>query len=279
MATLSTYIAQVRRLLHDANSNFWTDADLTTYINEARARVVRDTGCLRTLQTTYTPLAPNGTAATAWAAGATVTTGSYIFSNIFIYQVVTGGVLGTEAPPYPSGNGALPPSTNFTNGTATLLYVQNAELLPFSALPNAAYTLDVLNVTVLWGNSRIPLRYIPWSQFNAELRYWQNYIGRPVAFSIYGQQQIYLGPVPDQTYNVEVDTVILPVDMTLGSDVDTILDPYTQPVQFYAAYKAKYQEQSYGEAEIFKQEYTKAVSAVLNSVYTRRLPTPFSTPY
>jgi hypothetical protein len=279
MATLSTYIAEVRRLLHDANSNFWTDADLTTYINEARERVVRDTGCLRTLQSTYTPLAPNGTAATLWAAGATVTTGQFLYSSIFIYQVITGGVLGSDAPAYPSATEALPPSTNFTNGTATLLYVQNVEIMPFSSLPNAAYTLDILNVTILWGNSRIPLRYLPWTQFNAEMRYWQNNIGRPVAFSIYGQQQIFLSPVPDQSYNVEVDTVIMPQPMSLGSDVDTILAPYTQPVQFYAAYKAKYQEQSYGEAEIFKQEYIKHVSAVLNSVYTRRIPNPYSTPY
>ena len=44
--TLSTYITQVRRLLHDVNANFWTDPELTDYINEARNRLVRDTGCL-----------------------------------------------------------------------------------------------------------------------------------------------------------------------------------------------------------------------------------------
>jgi hypothetical protein len=49
-----------------------------------------------------------------------------------------------------------------------------------------------------------PLRYMPWTLFNAQLRYWQNYIGRPVAFSVYGQQQIYIGPVPDQSYLMEV---------------------------------------------------------------------------
>ena len=44
----------------------------------------------------------------------------------------------------------------------------------------------------------------------------------------------------------------------------------------YAAYKAKYKEQSYGEAEIFKQQYLKDVQGVLNSVYTRRIPNPYS---
>ncbi|NDD54961.1 hypothetical protein EBZ39_14055, partial [bacterium] len=47
MATLSGYITEVRRLLHDANGNFWSNQDLTAYINSARERTVRDTGCLR----------------------------------------------------------------------------------------------------------------------------------------------------------------------------------------------------------------------------------------
>ena len=50
MATLSSYITEVRRLLHDANGNFYSDSELTDYINNARTRLVRDTGVLRTLQ-------------------------------------------------------------------------------------------------------------------------------------------------------------------------------------------------------------------------------------
>jgi hypothetical protein len=43
--TLAQYITQCRRLLHDANANFWTDQELTDYINDARNKLVRDTGC------------------------------------------------------------------------------------------------------------------------------------------------------------------------------------------------------------------------------------------
>ncbi len=278
MATLSSYLTEVQRLLHDANSVFWSESELTDYINEAREEVVRDTGCLRNLQISYTPLAPDGTAATIWTAGATVATGSYVFSNIFIYEVVSGGVLGTSAPPYPAGNNVFPPSTSFTDGTATLQYAANAEIIPYSALPQGDNTLDVINVTLYWGNSRIPLRYLAWSDFNAQLRYWQNYVGRPVCFSTYGQKSLYISPVPDQSYTIEVDTVMLPSALSLSTPnaVDEIKAPYTNPVQFYAAYKAKYKEQSYGEAEIFKQQYLKDVQGVLNSVYTRRIPNPYS---
>jgi len=278
MATLSSYITEVQRLLHDANAVFWSNSELTDYINEARERVVRDTGCLRTLQVTSTPISNTGVVAINWSNGLTVTAGQFIFSNVFIYQVITGGVLATAAPPYPSGNNAFPPSTPFTNGTATLQYSGPAEIITLAALPNGIQTLDVMNVTLYWGNSRIPLRYLPWSQFNAQLRYWQNYVGRPICFSTYGQGQLYIAPVPDQSYSIEVDTVILPNPLTLTnpSVVDSIVDPYTTPVAFYAAYKAKYKEQSYGEAEIYKQEYAKHVQAVLNSVYTRRIPDPYS---
>jgi len=213
-----------------------------------------------------------------WANGLVVTAGQFVFSNVFIYQVITGGTLNTDAAPYPSSGSTFPPSGTFTNGTATLQYSGPAEIITLAALPNGIQTLDVLNVTLYWGNSRIPLRYLPWSQFNSQLRYWQNYVGRPICFSTYGQGQLYIAPVPDQSYAIEVDTVILPSSLTLTnpSVVDIIVDPYTTPVAFYAAYKAKYKEQSYGEAEIYKQEYAKHVQAVLNSVYTRRIPNPYS---
>lgn len=211
MATLSSYITEVRRLLHDANGNFYSDSELTDYINSARERVVRDTGCLRILQ-------------------------------------------------------------SFTLTT-------NQESYSYASLPNGSNTLDVININVYWGNSRTPLRYLPWTDFNAQLRYWQNYIGLPIAFSIYGQNTIYFGPVPDQNYVCEFDTVILPNDLQSDSTVEQLQDPYTVPVAYYAAHKAKFKEQSFGESEIFKQQYENQVRNVLSTVFTRRLPTPYSVPY
>ena len=282
MATLASYITEVRRLLHDANGVFWSDQELTDDINAARERVVRDTGCLRTLQVTSTPLSSTGVAAINWNQGDTVTAGQFVFSNIFIYQVVTGGTLG-EVPIYPSATYPYPPSTTFTTtgGTAVFQYDSPCEIISLAAIPNSTQTLDVLNINLFWGNSRIPLRYLPWTNFNAQLRYWQNYVGRPVCFSMYGQGQIYIGPIPDQSYAIEIDTVVLPNPLVLSNttQVDQIVDPYTTPVAFYAAYKAKYKEQSYGEAEIYKQEYAKHVQAALNSTYTRRIPDPYSSPY
>lgn len=209
--TLSTYITQVRRLLHDVNANFWTDPELTDYINEGRNRLVRDTGCLRKIQ------------------------------------------------------------------SSTL--VANQEIYNLSDLPSGNLNMDILNINVYWGNSRLPLRYLPWTQFNAQMRFWQNYIGQPVAYSMYGPGQFYVGPVPDQTYTVEIDTVIQPVTLVNSTDVDEIPNPWTGPVQFYAAYLAKFKEQSYGEAELFKNQYISQAQSVLSTTYTRRIPDPYSSPY
>jgi hypothetical protein len=304
MATLSTYITDVRRLLHDANGNFYSDQQLTDYINSARERTVRDTGCLREIIVTQTPcqVAPTATIGgvsptypTAWVANTAVTVNTFVFSNIFIYQYTTAGTSGSTAPPYPGNNtnnySNYPPTTAFADGTAQLTYVGNCENISYAALSNLVGTsplspssgntvLDILNMNLYWGNTRVPLDYLSWTDFNSRLRFWQNYIGRPLAFSIYGQQQVYLGPVPDQVYQIEVDCVVLPNALTLAASgvTDAINDPYSTVVKFYAAYLAKFYEQSFGEAEIFKQQYTQQISSVINSVFTRRIPSAYSSP-
>ena len=294
MATLNNYITEVQRLLHDANANFYSTAQLTDYINSARERVVRDTGALRTIQVTQVPCQVPATNTinsatpaqpTAWVANATVTANTFVFSNIFIYQYITGGTSGSSAPPYPNATNNnynnYPPSTAFADGTATLQYVGNCENIFYAAMPQGSQTLDVINVNLYWGNTRVPLDYLSWTDFNARLRFWQNYIGRPLAYTTYGQGNIYVGPVPDQTYQIEIDTVILPTALTQtnANATDSIVDPYSTAVKFYAAYLAKFYEQSYGESEIFKQEYLKQATSILNTTFTRRIPSVYSSPY
>jgi hypothetical protein len=212
MPTLNDYITETRRLLHDVNGNFWTNAELTDYINDARGHTVQDSGCRRVLQ-----------------------------------------------------------NFTLTVGDETIDYLD---------LPQGNNTIDVLNINLYWGDSRWPMYYMAWTDFNAQLRFWQNYNGRPIGFSIYGAKTIYIGPKPDQVYEIELDTVVLPSPLVTGSQSDTdIQSPFYEAVAYYAAHKAKYQEQSYGESEIFKQEYTKQILGALNSTFTRRLPSVYQSGY
>lgn len=214
MATLTDYLTQTRRLLHDASGRFWSDAELTDYINEARIKTVWFTKALRRLQP-------------------------------------------------------------FTL-TAQL------EVYSFSALPQnitGNQTLDVLNINLIWGSSRVPLRWMDWTHFNAQLRIWQNFYGMPRFFSMYGQDQFYLGQAPDQNYAVEIDSVISPLPLTTTAPNEQMLDPYTSPVKYYAAKMAKFEQQAYNDATRFEQLFLQDIRSVLMGIETRRIASPYRDPY
>ena len=207
MATLSSEILDTRRLLHDANGNYWSDAELTDYINAARYRVVADTGCNRVLQT---------------------------------FSMVT-----------------------------------NQEVYALTSLPQGVNTIDILNLSVLWGSTRITLNYMPFTEFNAKMRAWQTFVSRPAVWTRYGQGQVYVGPVPDQAYVSEWDTVCVPAALANPSDSETVVFPYSEGIPYYAAYKAKYKEQSYDEAQLFHDEYQRKIQVAIRSAMTRRIPTVY----
>lgn len=296
--TLQTYITLTRRLLHDANANFWTDQELTDDINNGRNRLIRDTGVNRVIQNTaaiynqelysfdnsagtisgvlvtnpgsgYTSAPTVSFSSGAAAAYATISqTGEYgsnaagSISNV----VVTNAGLGYTTAP----------TVSFSGGGGTGAAAQAF----LTGMPQGLLTMDIININLYWGNTRIPLRYLPWTQFNAELRFWQNYVGRPIAYSMYGPNSFYLSPVPDQNYAIEVDTVVRPVPLVALTDVEiNIPEPWQDPVPFYAAHIAKFKEQSYGEAELFKNQYLAKTQNVLSSTFTRRMPDPYSRPY
>jgi len=205
MTTLANYLTSCQRLLHDATNQFYSQSELTDYINEARLRVVRDTGCLRQLITT------------------------------------TAFVQGQEAYPYAS------------------------------SITNGSNCIDILNINVIWGNSKIALDYLPWSRFNYQVRWWTLLQGRPIVFSVYGQNTFYVGPPPDQAYATEIDAIFAPTALVNPGDVETIPIPFQSPVPYYACYQAKQRMQEWDEARWFQNMYKSQVNSANNSSYTRRL--------
>ena len=212
MATLTSYLTTTRRLLRDAAADFWQDGELTDYINSARQRVVRDSGCKRMLQS-YT----------------------------------------------------LPANT------ATVLY---------TALPQAGRTIDIVNINVLWATNNLPpLSRLPWTAFNTWIRQVPAQRRVPGFYSIYGGNTIYFGPVPDIDYALELDTVVLPVDLTSAAPTEAdIPHPFIDPVPYYAAHLAQYNQQAYDKAEIMKQEYLRQVLSSLSASMTRSTTYPYRRP-
>jgi hypothetical protein len=212
---LTFYITQVRRLLHDTNAQFYTDAELTDYINEARNRVCKDTRCLRL----------------------------YLASAVTLTQNVE---------TYPISSIVLP--ANF-----------------------AGYTIiDVMGVTVIWGQTRIKLANLPWTRFDAMFRYWNNMQSRPVAYTRQGAINIVIGPLPDQSYVSDWDVAFIPPPLVTDSTPEPVPEPFTTPVKYYAAHLAKFREQAQAEAALFEQKYARSVLVEAKAFQHRVIPDPYA---
>ena len=271
--TLQTYVTQCQRLLHDAAANFWSVGELTDYINQSRSRVAADTGCSRSLQsivlnvqtctgvgdgsgtiTGVTP-APDQT----WIGSSIMGTGlTGIVSSNPIVQTVTGSTMTI--------------SGTATAGAVTFTYYQEA--YPFTSIPTPANTsiIDIANITAIWGNTRYALQYKEWSMYNAQMRSYVAFQQRPVMYSVFGQNTVFIGPIVDQPYVTEWDCVLNPAPLVQLTDVESITYPYTDPVPYYACYLAKVKDSSWDEAKVFQEEYFNKIKHAIAASAMRRIP-------
>jgi hypothetical protein len=287
MPTLQNYITETQRLLHDGSAQYWTISELTDYINDGRNQVVCDTGVNRLLQKIYLSY---GVESYGWSAngagvtGAVVTSVGANYSQSTIATFTGGGGTGATANVLLSGNtvSAIVMTNAGTGYTSapTLTISDTGGGTGANATPSiiSINTIDILNVSIIWGTQRIAMDYLPWTPFNSRMRVWNQILSRPGIFSIYGQNSFFLGPIPDQYYLAELDTVVLPNALSNLTDIDVLSQPYSAPVSYYAAYKAKLKEQSFQEAAGFKDTYISRVKDSLRQSYTRRIPQAYSQP-
>jgi len=275
---LSDYEAQVLDLLHDPGANNWTRPQIDGYINEARKKVVMDTGALRSLQASYLTRGIEQYFFGQVCGGIVVAGGSNYTAPTISFS--GGGGTGVAATLGISGGAVNTITfTSFGSGyTSVPSYVisdatgANAQLA-FGII--SANTYDVLSVNPTWGSQRYSLQWRAFRPFSALLRQWTaaTYQRQPAMWAIYGYASIFIGPPPDQSYPVEFDTIVLPPPYAAGdyTTVEVIPALATDPVQYYAAGKAKFNNQSYGEAEAFFAMYRKTMLEVPSS-YTGRIP-------
>lgn len=213
--SLSTYITQVRRLLHDPSGQYWSDSELTDYINDARNRVCKDTRCLRQQIVNFVTL--------------TQGTEQYQLSSLTMPTALTG------------------------------------------------YTIiDVMGINILWGSTRIKLAYLPWTRFDVQFRYWNNMLSRPVCYSRLGSLSVYIGPLPDTSYQSDWDVALIPPALVSDSSPEPIPEPFTTPVKYYASYLAKFREQAMAEAEMFKKMYASQIKTESVAFQMRIIPDPYA---
>lgn len=281
--TPGTYEYQVLDALHDPNNNRWSIAQIDGYINEARKQLVMDSGCLRTLQQSYLSQGVEQYQFGAVAGASILTPGSGYSAPTVAFSggggtgaaaVVTqsGGALNTIVfTSYGSGYTSAPTAT-VTDSTGAGASVQVGVI-------NIS-TFDILGVHVLWGTQRYSLDWYPFSLFSARYRLYTaaTYQRRPDAMAFYGEQSLFIGVTPDQTYGLELDSVILPTPFVTGDTTtqDAIPLRNQDPIKFFAAYLAKNNAQNFGEAEGFRRQYATRLLEVCAS-YTRRIGSIYAT--
>lgn len=131
--------------------------------------------------------------------------------------------------------------------------------------------LELIAVTIYWGNMRVICQNRSFTEQNAKLRIFQTYTTRPGSLAIIGGGSCYLNPVPDQVYSSDWDVVLIPPPLVSDATPETIPVVFQTLVQWFAAHLAKYGDQSLTEAEsIFYKKYLIERQAAMWAFFSTR---------
>lgn len=283
MTTLSDYETQVAGdLLHDPTFVVWSQATIDRFINQARRRLVKDTGCLRAIQAIWLTPAQD-TYVYGQVTGASVTAGGTGYTTAPTVSFAGGGGTGVAATAVVSG-GAVTAilftafGSGYTSAPTVTLTGGGGTGAAVSASVLTLNTYDTMGFSVFWGAQRFDLGWMTYERLTAFFRPWvtSSYQRLPVKWATFGNQRVVVGYPPDQNYAAELDTVVLPTDLVLGTDVDAIPLAAQDPIQFFAAHLAKFNQQAYGEAAMFKKMYMDFLRDNETALLGFRYPDPYA---
>lgn len=160
--------------------------------------------------------------------------------------------------------------TNVGLITGQELYPMAATLNTGSPANQGRYLIELMSVTIYWGNMRIKCENRSFTEQDAKLRMFQSYRTRPGSLAIIGGNSCYLNPVPDQPYVSDWDVVLVPPPLVDATSIETIPVVFQPLVAFWAAHLAKYGEQSLNEADIFYKKYLTERQAAAFAFFSSR---------
>jgi hypothetical protein len=173
----------------------------------------------------------------------------------------------------------------------TLALTQGVQVYPFSSIvyPSASSVSGIqgpLNIRQAWrvvGSGQTWITPRPWPWFSLyELSNPAPAQGPPVVWSQYGQGvngTIYVSPVPDQSYTLNVDVPSYPITLVDDTTVEAIPYAFTDAVPFFAAYYALLAAQStarQADADRMLQRYTQFVQRARSMANPSVLPFIYS---
>lgn len=163
----------------------------------------------------------------------------------------------------------------------TLVFNQGTEFItPQSFLPPAVGPILVatLGISITVNQQRLKLIQKPYTWLDANLRSWVNYQQWPQYWAQVSPTQIVIAPVPNIAYACDWDIAVNPAPLAADTDIEQIPPPFTDSVQYYAAYKAKLKQQSQGEADMFMKMYQMDLIQRARSYMQRIIPNPYQSP-
>lgn len=143
MATLASYLIETRLYLHDASGTYWSDANLTLYINKAMQQRDRDSGMNRsTLSFTLTPNQAAYSAQAVASSGTLLVGSSRNLVDVLGIVCVWGNVRAQMAEAaYTTLGSELQPYQGYTN-LPVAFAKYGADTIIFGPTPNAAYVSE-----------------------------------------------------------------------------------------------------------------------------------------
>lgn len=124
-----------------------------------------------------------------------------------------------------------------------------------------ARVFDVIGIQLTFGGVTMVLDNLSYTDLAAQwLSFTSTYRDIPRAWARHGASNVIFGPIPGIAYATVWDCSTYSADLDSTDDSDPLPYPYTEPVPFYAAALAKFNERQYDEAADFEAKFIEAVN-------------------
>jgi len=124
---------------------------------------------------------------------------------------------------------------------------------------------DVNSITLIYGNQRVLLGQVAFTELTRDQRTWTNWQSVPIKWAKLNPYTVYVGPAPSQAYSTIWDVSSYTTPLAALTDTDPLPYPYTEPIPYWAARLAKIDERQYEEANAFEEQFAMFISDAINA--------------
>jgi len=298
MTTLNDYMKTSMRLLREKKQDLVSPDELISFINVGRRDLAMRAQCIRV----KTPISGAVITGSVIFPGSGYTGGALLEisppdfpTGVLPFPggdqavgspVVSSGTIASVSITY-GGSGYFQPTASVTDtigtGASVTLQVspinvlnQNQEVYPFSdvdltANPGVRAIHMVKGISIIYANYRYSLPVYAFSIYQARVRQYPfQYTYVPAIASQYGQGvdgSFYVYPLPNATYQYELDCLCIPDDLLNDQSFEALPDPWTDAIPYFACYYAMLSLQNFNAAKMYQQLYDEF--ALRCSTYAR----------